>query len=135
MAYNSNNSRDKKSIRNSGPTSFLSFYSKLWDFIVVWVMKNTITNNGMKLSMIRQIMHIEEGVKTVQLQRLLLSFFWLPVQLASTVSKLANIFQIWSMLAGYEELAGGFRLIRNWEIFWMNTHKCIHEKVAETHAP
>ena len=31
-------------------------------------MKNTITNNGMKLSMIREIMQIEEGVYTVELQ-------------------------------------------------------------------
>ena len=34
-------------------------------------MKNTITNNGMKLSMIRGIMQIEEGVYTVELQHLL----------------------------------------------------------------
>ena len=37
-------------------------------------MKNTITNNGMKLSMIRRIMQIEEGVYTVELQQHLLSF-------------------------------------------------------------
>ena len=38
-------------------------------------MKNTITNKGMKLSMIIRIMQIEEGVKTVELQQHLLSFF------------------------------------------------------------
>ena len=71
-------------------------------------MQNTITNKGMKLSMIIGIMQIEEGVKTVELQQHLLPFFWwLSVQLASNVSKLANVFQIWSMLAGYEELVGG----------------------------
>ena len=37
-------------------------------------MKNTITNNGMKLSMIRRIMQIEESVYTVELQQHLLSF-------------------------------------------------------------
>ena len=37
-------------------------------------MKNTITNNGMKLSMIRRIMLIEEAGYTVELQRHLLSF-------------------------------------------------------------
>ena len=34
---------------------------------------------------------------------------------------IANIFQIWSMLAGYQEFAKGFELIRNWELpnlFW-----------------
>ena len=31
--------------------------------------------------------------------------------------KMENIFQIWSMLAGYEELAGKFEPIREGEIF------------------
>ena len=31
--------------------------------------------------------------------------------------KMENIFEIWSMLAGYEELAGKFEPIREGEIF------------------
>lgn len=33
-----------------------------------------------------------------------------------------NIFQIRSTLAGCEELAGGFKPDRNWEIFWIINH-------------
>lgn len=69
-------------------------------------MKNTITNNGMKLSMIRGIMQIEEGVYTVELQQHLLSFSgdyrYNLHQLYPNWQCLPNL-----VLASYEELAGG----------------------------
>ena len=36
---------------------------------------------------------------------------------------IASVFQIWSPLAGNEELVRGFELIRNGEIFWLNNNK------------
>ena len=37
--------------------------------------------------------------------------------------QIANVFQIWWTLAGYEEVTAGFKPIRNGEIFWMNDNQ------------
>ena len=37
--------------------------------------------------------------------------------------QIANVFQIWWTLAGYEDEAAGFKPIRNREIFWMNDNQ------------
>ena len=47
-------------------------------------------------------------------------FLWrLSCSTDATLSHIANVFQSWSTVAGYEEYtAGGFKPIRNREIFW-----------------
>ena len=40
--------------------------------------------------------------------------------------QIANVFQIWWTLAGYEDEAAGFKPIINGEIFWMNDNQENH---------
>ena len=39
------------------------------------------------------------------------------------LSHIANVFQIWLTLAGYEQLAEGFEQTREGEIFWKSIYK------------
>ena len=44
-------------------------------------------------------------------------FLLLSSTIDVSLSDIANLFQIWPTLAGNEELAGGFKPIRNGEVF------------------
>ena len=45
---------------------------------------------------------------------------------------IANVFQIWSTVAGYEELAVGFEPIRNGDVCWMNNNEFYGLKVQDS---
>ena len=84
------------------------------------LMKVSVRLTASRKTALKKLRHRRNPVhRTFRLPSL---FLTITCTIDVIVPDIVNVFYVWSTLAGYEELAGGFQPKRNREIFWMNNN-------------